>query len=568
MLPAFLRTGQCKDVEYQFVCKTGEVLDLLISAIAERAPDGSVQRSLAVLTDITRRKRAERALVQSEQRFRGAFQTASHGIALVAPDGRWLAVNDALGRIVGYTEPELLDIDFQTITHPDDLDTDLAHVRQVLDGHIPSYQMEKRCIHKAGHAVWILLSMSLVRAPDGSPIHFVAQIVDLTERRRIEEQLRQAQKLDAVGQLTGGLAHDFNNLLAAIMGNLQLVERTLGEDEKAKRRVRAALDATRRGADLTRRLLAFSRRQALEPKTLDVNDLVIGMDKLLGRTLGEAVELKTRCADDVWLCTVDPSQLESAVLNLAINARDAMPAGGKLTIETSNAILDPDYADRHSEVAAGDYVLVAVSDTGTGIAPDLLDKALQPFFTTKAAGKGTGLGLSMVFGFVKQTGGHLKIYSEEGYGTTVKMYLPRDSVSSASPIHVRADEAEPRGGRESILVVEDDPEVRRTAVDLLADLGYRVVAAENAQTALGLLDTNGDIALMFSDVVMPGGMNGLDLASLARSKHPDLKILHTTGYAEFAASRNGHAQLSGGLISKPYRREDLARKVRDILDAR
>ena len=568
VLPAFMRSGSCRDVEYQFIRKNGAVLDLLVSAITEHAADGSVERSLAVLTDVTRRKQAERALVQSEQRFRGAFQTATHGIALVAPDGRWLAVNDALCRMVGYSDAELLRIDFQTITHPDDLDADLDHVRQVLAGEVRSYQMEKRYIHKDGQTIWILQSVSLVRAPDGSPIHFVSQIVDLTERRRAEEQLRQAQKLEAVGQLTGGLAHDFNNLLAAVMGNLQLVERSLGDDEKSKRRVRAALDATRRGADLTRRLLAFSRRQALEPKTLDVNELVIGMDKLLSRTLGEAVELQTRCVDDVWLCTADPSQLESAVLNLAINARDAMPDGGKLTIETANASLDRDYTARHDEVTPGDYVLVAVSDTGVGIPEPLLDRVLQPFFTTKPPGKGTGLGLSMVFGFVKQTGGHMKIYSEESYGTTVKMYLPRDCVSAASPIRTQVEEVAPVGGHETILVVEDDPAVRQTAVDLLADLGYRVLTAENAPAALRLLDAHDDISLLFSDVVMPGGMNGLDLAARVRLEHPDLRILHTTGYAEFAASRNGHAQLSGDLISKPYRREDLARKIREVLDAR
>ena len=567
VLPSFMRTGQCKEVEYQFVRKTGDVVDVLMSAIAEHAPDGSIERSLAVMTDVTRRKKAERALVQSERRFRGAFETAIHGIALVAPDGKWLAVNEALCKLVGYSEDELLNIDFQSITHPEDLDTSLENVRRALAGETDSFQLEKRYLHKSGHVLWVLLSLSLVRAQDGSPIHFVSQIVDLTERRRTEEQLRQSQKLEAVGHLTGGLAHDFNNLLAAVMGNLQLVERALVDDEKSKRRLRAALDATKRGADLTRRLLAFSRRQALEPKTIDANELVLAMDELLARTLGEAVELETRRSDEISLCQADPSQLESALLNLAINARDAMGDGGKLTIETANVTLDDGYAAQHNDVTPGDYVLVAVSDTGTGIAKDQLDKVLQPFFTTKMAGKGTGLGLSMVYGFVKQTGGHMKIYSEEGYGTTVKMYLPKDPESAATPIGFRVDKPELIGGRETILVVEDDPAVRQTAVDLLADLGYRVLAAENAPAALRLLRVDSGIDLLFSDIVMPGGMTGVDLAAHMRIMRPELKILHTTGYAEVAAGRNGSARLSGDLISKPYCREDLARKVREVLDA-
>ena len=566
VLPIFMQTGRCDDVEYQFVKRNGEVIDVRLSAIADRAPDGHIERSLAVLTDVTRRNRAERALVQSEQQFRGAFETSPYGIALVAPDGRFLAVNRAFCKLLGYAADELLEVSFKAVTHPDDLASSAESIRQVLAGDIRWFQLEKRYVHKDGHTVWALLSVSLVRAADGSPIHFVAQIADITERRRTEEQLRQSQKLEAVGKLTGGLAHDFNNLLAVVLGNLQLIERSVGDNEKAKRRIRAALDATERGAELTKRLLAFSRRQALEPKTIDANELVIGMHKILSRTLGEAIELESRCAERPWLCRVDPSQLEASVLNLAINGRDAMPDGGMLTIETANVTLDDAYAERHAEVAPGDYVLVAVSDTGVGIPQHLIDSVIQPFFTTKEAGKGTGLGLSMVYGFVKQSGGHIKIHSDEGRGTTVKMYIPRDHADVAGPLHANEGDAALVGGHETILLVEDDAAVRDVAVALLSDLGYRVLEAENAWSALGVLKDNEDIDLLFSDVVMPGGMNGFELAARVWSEHPDMKILHASGYAEPVAGRTDHAGVCGELLGKPYRKEVLARRVREVLD--
>ena len=564
--PQFLRKGRCRDVPYQFIKKNGEVVDVLLSAVKETNVAAVDQRTMAVLVDVTEKKKAEQALRQSESRFRGAFATAPHGIALVAPDGRWLEVNKSLCDLLGYGEAELLHTDFQSITHPDDLDADLDLVRQVLDGEITSYQMEKRYIHKDGHVLWILLSVSLVRGDDGEPLHFVSQILDLTERKNAEAQLHQALKMEAVGQLTGGLAHDFNNLLAVVMGNLQLLQRSLKDDEKGLRRVDNALEATTRGAELTKRLLAFSRKQALEPIVLDASELIAGMVELLRGTLGETIELEAKQSEDIWPTQVDPSQLETAVLNLAINARDAMPEGGHLTIESSNVSLDEIYAARHLEMVAGDYVRVSVTDTGTGMPRSLIDQVFQPFFTTKDAGKGSGLGLSMVYGFVNQSGGNVKIYSEEGHGTTVAMYLPRYEGTQEKRRHDVQVETVVVGGDETILVVEDDPAVREMAVSLLEEFGYSVIETDTGSGALHVLNGDTAIDLLFSDVVLSSGMTGIELAQQSRRIRPGLKVLFTSGYASAAVMRKNKSDMPGDLLRKPYRREDLARKVRQVLD--
>ncbi|MCA8932569.1 MAG: PAS domain S-box protein, partial [Rhodospirillaceae bacterium] len=555
-----------RDTEIAISPPNGRHRGVLASGQPMMAEDGTKLGAVVSLTDVTERIEYRHRIEESEQRFRGAFETAPHGMALVDTDGRFLAANDALCKMLGYSTEELLRTDFQSITDPEDLQVDLGYVRRMLAGEIRSFQMEKRYIHKDGHTIWGLLSVSLVRALDGSPIHFVSQVLDLTDRRRTEEQLRQAQRLDAMGQLTGGIAHDFNNLLAVVMGNLQLAVRSVDEQAPAGQRIRAAIEAAGRGAELTKRLLAYSRQQPLEIKAVDANELVATMHTLFNRTLGEQIELETVAAEDLWVCTTDPTQLEAAVLNLAINARDAMPEGGKLTIETANARLDHRYIGQNSDVVPGDYVMVAVSDTGCGIERSQLDKVFQPFFTTKPKGRGTGLGLSMVYGFVKQTGGHIKIYSEVGHGTTVKLYLPRDDGTGESLQVRRVEVEEPVGGRETILVAEDDPAVRDVAVELLTDLGYRVLAAENGAAALRVLRDNPSVDLLFSDVVMPGGMNGVDLAEQVQLERPAMKVLFASGYTEAAAARLDSARFSGSLITKPYRREQLARRVREMLD--
>jgi signal transduction histidine kinase len=451
---------------------------------------------------------------------------------------------------------------FVPMVHSDDRQPLLDALNRAVEDQA-SFEREFRVTRPSGDERVCWAEGRYEHAEGASTLHGICQ--DITERRATEQQLRQAQKMEAVGQLTGGIAHDFNNLLTVVLGNLQLLERTLRADERNHRRIRTAIEAVERGAELTRRLLAFSRRQRLEPKVVDANALLSGMDDLLHRALGEEVELEVARAGDLWLTKADQSQLETAILNLAINARDAMPGGGKLTVETANTHLDSEYASLHVEVTPGEYVLVAVSDTGTGIPKDVIDKVFQPFFTTKEPGKGTGLGLSMVHGFVKQSGGHIKVYSEPGCGTTVKIYLPREKVSALEDSGPTLEAVALASGQETILVVEDDAKVREIAVSLLRELGYRVLEAVDGPSALAVIEGEEAIDLLFSDIIMSGGMNGLELAQRARRRRPDLKVLHTSGYAEAAVAR-GSGLAADCLIGKPYRKEDLARKVRHALD--
>jgi PAS domain S-box-containing protein len=391
----------------------------------------------------------------------------------------------------------------------------------------------------------------------------------IAEREHAEEALRQSQKMEAVGQLTGGIAHDFNNLLTVIAGNIDIARRHLGEagEGRVLRALGNAQIGAERAAVLTQRLLAFSRRQPLNPRPVDANKLVTGMGELLHRTLGETIEVETVLAAGLWRVEADPNQLENAILNLAVNARDAMPDGGKLTIETANTHLDRGYAARHAGVTAGQYVAICVSDIGSGMDADTLERAFEPFFTTKEVGKGTGLGLSMVYGFVKQSGGHLKIYSEEGEGTTVRIYLPR-LIGEAADAEDRPDEAVPEGSREeTILVCEDDDDVRAYTVEVLRELGYRVLEAHDGPSALRLLERQeGNVDLLFTDVVLPSGMTGAVLAQEARARRPELKILFTTGYARNAIVHHGRLDPGVELITKPFAYADLAARVRDMLD--
>jgi PAS domain S-box-containing protein len=393
-------------------------------------------------------------------------------------------------------------------------------------------------------------------------------------RRKAEDLLRQSQKMEAVGQLTGGVAHDFNNLLTVIVGGLDVIGRELaklGEVPSAARIGRArdlALQGAQRAAILTNRLLAFSRQQALDPRPLDANRLVADTAELLRRTLGEAIALETVLAGGLWLAFADQNQLETAILNLAINARDAMPQGGKMTIETANTYLDEAYAEAVAEpLEPGQYVLIAVADTGSGMDRSALERAFEPFFTTKAAGRGTGLGLSQVYGFVRQSSGHVRIYSEPGHGTTVKLYLPRHQGADE---HVQAAESAAAAaraiGRETILVVEDDEALRVFAVEALGELGYRVLHASDARIALDILDGEPGIDLLFTDVVMPGGMNGRQLADEAAKRRPTLKVLFTTGYTRNAIIHHGRLDPGVNLIGKPYTFEELGVRVRTLLD--
>jgi PAS domain S-box-containing protein len=417
----------------------------------------------------------------------------------------------------------------------------------------------------AGREFMVDSHWMLLRAEDGRPTGILMICTDVSERVDLEQRLAQSQKLESIGQLTGGIAHDFNNLLTVIIGNAEMLADELGADPRLAPFARLVLSAGERGAELVKRLLAFARRQALEPQMVHPDEVIDGMRDLLRRTLGENIELEFKKCSGLPVVSIDPGQLESALLNLCINARDAMPDGGRLMIETSDVILDEAYASQRADVVAGAYVQVAVSDTGAGMTPDVAARAFDPFFTTKAKGKGTGLGLSMVYGFTKQSGGHVAIYSEAGIGTVVKLYLPRIDapVPATMPVPVASNGG---GGGETILLVEDDELVRTHAGQLLRQLGYRVLSASGGPEALDILRANPDIDLLFTDVIMPGGMNGPQLAEAAHRERPRLPVLYTSGYTENAIVHHGRVDPGVNLLHKPYRRETLAAKIRAALD--
>ena len=397
---------------------------------------------------------------------------------------------------------------------------------------------------------------------------FTASIrTDITELKQAADDLRQAQKMEAIGQLTGGVAHDFNNLLAVIMGNLELLEMRIDADSKASDFVARAVTATQRGSDLTDRLLAFSRKEPLQPVSVDISELVKDMQELLVRTLGNAIEIELSVAVPLWQCEVDPGQLENAILNLCINARDAMPFGGQLTIAASNTHIDDALAKSMGEARSGEYVLLTISDTGTGMSTDVMQQAFEPFFTTKDVGKGSGLGLSMIYGFVRQSKGHVRIHSELGKGTAMSMCLPRSSTFSVGKAAADGTPALSTAARgESILVVEDDAEVRAVTVNFLDELGYEIYEAATAEVALEIFQRNPKINMLLADIILPGGMDGRQLADRACELFPDLKILYMSGYTKDAMIHFDRLDDGVQLLVKPFAKADLAMKVRQILD--
>ena len=410
----------------------------------------------------------------------------------------------------------------------------------------------------------VALSLLALRRTRREGLALASLRAEVARREETEERLRQAQKMEAIGRLTGGISHDFNNLLQIILGSLDMLSRRMPDaDERQRRLVESAREGAVRAAALTQRLLAFSRRQPLDPKPLDANRLVSGLSDLLRRTLPETVRIETVLGGGLWRSYADPHQLENALINLAVNARDAMPEGGRLTVETANAHLDDAYAATRAEVSAGQYVLVAVTDTGTGMSPEVLRNAIEPFFTTKDQGKGTGLGLSQVYGFAKQTGGHVALYSEVGQGTTVKLYLPRyagkeEIATTFVPAAARGD------GTKTVLVVEDEAGVRRFATEVLGEIGYRVLEADGAPAALRLLATHPEVSLLLSDVVMPE-MDGRKLADEALKLRPDLKVVFMTGYTRNAIVHNGVLDVGTHLICKPFTLAQIAAKLDAVL---
>ena len=471
---------------------------------------------VATYEDITELKAAQVALLESETRLDRAQAIAGIGSwELDIATGRYIWSKE-LYRIRGFS--------------PDAFDPDIASVVRSVDPHDYKYAqrwladlqagkirdtIEVRIIRPDGEVRLLCVEGRAVVDPDGVIRRLAGTMQDVTERRLIEQQLVQAQKMEAIGNLTGGMAHDFNNVLGVIIGNLDLLRRVITDNPTGEELCDEARDGALRCAELIRRLLAFARRQPLRPERTDINALVGGIGKLLGRTLGEDIELTVRLDPTIWLAMADPAQLEAALTNLATNARDAMKRGGRLLITTSNTRLDADYAEHHPEVVPNEYVLIEVTDTGTGIDPTVVGRIFEPFFTTKEPGKGTGLGLSMVFGFVKQSGGHLAVYSEPGLGSTFRIYLPRGEAGKSAPA-VSYDVRPVVGGDETVLVVEDNAGLRRAALQQLTALGYTTHAADNAQAALDILAAGNSVDLLFTDVVMPGDMDGIELALQAR----------------------------------------------------
>ena len=585
--------GDVRDysVQYRIVRPSdGETRWISVKSTIERDEKGKAIRLVGAHTDVTEQVVADLALRQSEEQFRRlADQLAdlnatlaqrveektrerdriwnvSQDLLVVADrDGVWRTVNPAWTKTLGWSEAELLNRTSEWLEHPDDGGLTRTEVNRLIQGNL-TVKFEGRFRHKDGSYRWL----SWTGVPDQDHIYAVARDVTAEKAaadrlKATEEALLQSQKMEAVGQLTGGIAHDFNNLLTGIVGSLDLLQTRLnqGRTENVARYINAAMTSANRAAALTHRLLAFARRQPLIPKSVDANQLVVSLEDLLRRTIGETIDLEIAAPDDLWCTLCDPNQLESALLNLAINARDAMPDGGKLTIATANARIAGLTAETPA-LLPGDYICIEVNDTGVGMSAEVAARAFDPFFTTKPIGQGTGLGLSMIYGFARQSNGHVTIDSRLGQGTSIKLYLPRHHGDIAASHASAARAAEHAATGETVLVVEDEPVVRGVILEMLHEEGYRTLEAVDGPSGLRILRTNGRVDLLITDVGLPG-MNGRQLADQARETRPRLKILFVTGYAESVAISEAFLQPGMEMITKPFDLDHLSRRVRAMI---
>lgn len=546
--------------------KSGKEFWLELDIVPLTNDQGQYTHWVAVERDVTGRKKTESALRERVKELRCLYQVSSFSADTVSPIEEILRnIVDVLPAALLHSDAAVARILYENIEIRSDpwrdpllsMRVPIVRGRHEI-GWVEAAYAEMRDEFKYGDSPFLAEERNMLNV-------IAVHIGQILINREAADRLAQAEKLSAIGQLTGGVAHDFNNLLTVILGNAELLMEQLADHQPLRALAEMTATAAERGAELTRRLLAFARRQALEPKIVDVNRMIADMEGLLRRALSEDIDIEVVRSAGLWKAEVDPGQLESALLNLAINSRDAMSDGGHLTIETANAMLDEAYSSEHLEVEPGQYVMVSVSDTGIGMSPDVMCRAFEPFFTTKPMGKGSGLGLSMVYGFVKQSGGHAKIYSEPGEGTTIKLYFPRAGEGSADVYEAARPQAA-SGGHEHILVVEDDDLVRGHVIGLLEGLGYRVTSVGSGPAAIAAIEEHSSIDLLFTDVVLPGGMNGRQLAEAAQELRPTLKVLFTSGYTENAIVHHGRLDRGVQLLGKPYRRQELAAKVRKVLD--
>lgn len=589
--PLLLMQGYVRELAFDIMAADGTRMPILMNSVLKRDEAGEPMVIRTTLLDARSRRAYEEELRRAKQKAEKAetavrqladeleqrveqrteerdrvWKMSRDILAIATLDGRFLNCNPAFTTILGWTEDETASLSAADLVHPDHREP-LANMLAILGRGNPVDRFDVPMRHKDTSYRW--LSMAVM--PHDDAIYIVGR--DTTGERQQAETLRktedallQAQKMEAIGKLTGGVAHDFNNILQVIAGNLELLKLEFAGNAQAGNRLQQARFAVERGAKLASQLLSFASRQPLQPIPTHLGRILREIDDLLRRALGESVEIETIVSGGLWTASVDRNQLENVILNLAINARDAMRGAGRLTIEIGNASLDEHYARTHAGVTPGQYVVLSMSDTGSGISPELMEHIFEPFFTTKPEGEGTGLGLSMVYGFVKQSGGHIRVDSAPGCGATFRLYLPRVHQMEAGIADVRNEPV--TGGRETILVVEDDPAVQATTVDMLAGLGYKVLRAMDAQSALSILQSGVSVDLLFTDVVMPGPLRSPELARQAGLIMPGIAVLFTSGYTRNIIVHDGRLDPGVELISKPYQRDDLARKIRHVLDSR
>ena len=574
--------------------KDGTQYDVAVQLQLMRSPD-SPPVFYAAIQDVTNRNIIERELRDVSGRLNAILHNTMMAVFVMDDSQHCVFMNSAAEKLTGYKFEETQGRPLHDVIHhsyPDGRHFPLHEC--TIDRALPeANQMvgEETFVHKDGHFYPVGFTASPIRDDNGKAIGTIIEVRDISdelaardamyrfndslqkkvaeaidERKRVEEQLLQAQKMEAIGQLTGGIAHDFNNLLQVIGGSLELLAREVGDNPRAQQRLDNAMGGVARGAKLASHLLSFGRQQPLQPKSSNVGRLLLGMSEMLTRSLGESVEVEIVADEDIWNCMIDAAQVENAVLNLAINARDAMNGRGKLTIETGNAVLDARYVTAHADLLPGQYVMLAVTDTGSGMPPEVLEKAFDPFFTTKEPGSGTGLGLSMVYGLTKQSGGHVNIYSEVGVGTTVRMYLPRTRTAEDMEVELPFNHfPHQTASSETILVVEDDRVVRSTAVDTLRQFGFTVLEAVNAERALAIIESGAKVDLLFTDVVMPGTLRSPELARRAQQILPNMGVLFTSGYTENAIVHSGRLDDGVELLSKPYSNDQLFAKISRVM---